>query len=101
MVFQLQFVRDMSINHSPLKKIRPKKQSIAWKEDSADDASTSSLGLVPARAVQGSEGTEFSRGDPTTSSSRKPPKSSSVSHRSVVELLPPEATVKHHSCWIW
>ncbi|PON48090.1 Ubiquitin domain containing protein [Parasponia andersonii] len=31
---QLQFVRHMSINHSPLKKIRPKRESIPWKKDS-------------------------------------------------------------------
>ncbi|XP_062089877.1 uncharacterized protein LOC133796401 isoform X2 [Humulus lupulus] len=31
---QLQFVRHMTINYSPLKKIRPKKESIAWKKDS-------------------------------------------------------------------
>ncbi|XP_030488497.2 uncharacterized protein LOC115705326 [Cannabis sativa] len=31
---QLQFVRHMTINYTPLKKIRPKKESIAWKKKS-------------------------------------------------------------------
>ncbi|PON90079.1 Ubiquitin-related domain containing protein [Trema orientale] len=43
---QLQFVRHMSINHSPLKKIRPKRESIAWKKDSGLSSGSNDMSVV-------------------------------------------------------